>query len=139
MTQHADTRAEHAAIAALLQDLSSVNRALIVEEGLRPEHFTNPTLAAVMGACVALHDDESGTAPAVVFARLAGRVSAQKLDQLSRGDWSVGSLREYCPVLVAHHAWRTRAAALEQLRNAVVMHDDAELDRALTSLAAADT
>jgi replicative DNA helicase len=135
---HTDPRVEQAVIAAILLDTPALTRAIVVDEKVRPEHFTCPRRAAVMAAAIELHDTDSGTSVVAVYGRLRGEITPERLEQMTVGDWSPDTIRVLCRDLIRLHAWRTRDAACELLRGAVATHDDGLVDRALTALAAAD-
>lgn len=133
---HVDVRSEAAVISALLHDHPSVNAAVIVDEKVRPEHFSRPMFVQVMRAAVALHDDDAGTSAPVVAGKLG--VSVAQVEQLLLAEWSAPSLRETCRRLIRLAGWRQRETAARQIRDACAAENDEELDRALASLAAAD-
>lgn len=123
-------------------------RGLIVEEGLRPEHFyrdKHRLIFAAMGAMsdtgqhvdvltVTAHLDASRTLDAV-----GGKAA---IDALTGGVPGLGGVRRYAQIIIEAWRWRQRLISTFEQQAAIHVEDEAAFDRALqqaSELVALDT
>lgn len=112
-------------------------RPLIVEEGLRPEHFYRDRHRAIFAAMAAMSDAEQGIDALTVTAALrdAGTLAdiggPAAVDELTGGVPGLGNVRSYARIVIAEWRWRQRLTAIYEQHLAVASRDDFGFEAAL--------
>ncbi len=117
-------------------------RPLIVEEGLRADHFYRDRHRAIFTAMAAMSDAEQHVDVVTLTARLrdagtlddvGGRAS---IDELTGGVPGLGNVREYARIVVTHWRWRQRLLSAYEQQAAVAFFDEPAFEVALAKASA---
>ncbi len=117
-------------------------RSLIVEEGLRAEHFYRDRHRAIFAAMAAMSDAEQAIDVLTVTAALrsAGTLAdiggPAAVDELTGGVPGLGNVRSYARIVIGEWRWRQRLTASYEQQNAIATRDDAAFDVALAQASA---
>lgn len=136
LTTPQDLDAEKAVLGAVLIAAGCL-RGLIVEEGLKPDHFYRDRHRAIWRAMVELSDEEEYVDVLTISARLKVHGTFEEaggrggLDELHGGVPNLGAVRDYAELVKDRWRWRQRLTSTYEQQAAVTVSDEAAFELAL--------
>jgi replicative DNA helicase len=131
-----NTEAEKCVLGAVLIAPSCLPK-LLVEEGLRAEHFYRDSHRTIFAAMSAMNDAGRGVDIVTLTAWLHNRGTLDEiggrasLDELCGGVPGLGNVREYARIVIAAWRWHERLIAAYELQAAVIAFDEARFEAAV--------